>query len=286
MHTVEIKALTEGMISAETVHAAGGLVVLMPGVVLKQSVIDQLTKIGIKQLSIIDEYSTGRSAEEAAVFSTVAGHFVGSITAMLQDEALNAVFHFENNACKINQIVQSVLSNPKLQDHLTLLEKSDEVYIHTLHTTLLAVHMGLVNNYDYLNMEVLGTCVLLHDIGKVSVHPAHQALHMEDTKDSPTNEHVFSSYLALRDNLDLPMLVALVGLQHHEHFDGHGSPFGLKKNQITEFARLLAVVDVYDNLLFTLKNTSRQAMFKILSHSDTQFDSKMVDLFSKAVCAI
>jgi HD-GYP domain-containing protein (c-di-GMP phosphodiesterase class II) len=46
--------------------------------------------------------------------------------------------------------------------------------------------------------------------------------------------------------VDFPWPVALVALQHHERMDGSGYPQGLKGDQITLKARIVAVADVVE----------------------------------------
>jgi putative two-component system response regulator len=70
---------------------------------------------------------------------------------------------------------------------------------------------------------------------------------------------------------------------HHEKWDGSGYPRGLRGKEIPLFARLFAIVDVWDAL--SSDRPYRAAMSKvevaeyIRSQSGTHFDPKLVNIF-------
>ncbi len=88
---------------------------------------------------------------------------------------------------------------------------------------------------------------LTHDIGKISI-PAEilskpgplSAIEM-----SLVRTHTQLGY-SLLSTVDLPWPVAVVALQHHERIDGSGYPAGLKGDEITLEARILAVADALE----------------------------------------
>lgn len=46
--------------------------------------------------------------------------------------------------------------------------------------------------------------------------------------------------------------------QHHEKMDGSGYPFHLKSNQISEFAKIISICDIFDTL--TTKRSYKESM--------------------------
>jgi len=61
--------------------------------------------------------------------------------------------------------------------------------------------------------------------------------------------HTEKGYQILRRYVDIPLLSAHVAFQHHERWDGKGYPRRLSGTNITEYARVVAVANFYDNLV-------------------------------------
>jgi HD-GYP domain-containing protein (c-di-GMP phosphodiesterase class II) len=67
---------------------------------------------------------------------------------------------------------------------------------------------------------------------------------------------------------------------HHEKLDGSGYPDGLKGNQISLLARILAVADIYDALLTNRpyrKAFSKDEAAELLKEMETKIDQSVVD---------
>jgi putative nucleotidyltransferase with HDIG domain len=100
---------------------------------------------------------------------------------------------------------------------------------------------------------------LLHDIGKLSV--PDQILNKKEKlteKEWVTiKKHTIVGYEILKD---IPFLkeASLLVLYHHERYDGSGYPQGLHGTSIPIGARLIAVVDAFDNM--TTEHSYRAAM--------------------------
>ncbi len=125
---------------------------------------------------------------------------------------------------------------------------------------------------------------LLHDIGKLVIpdHILHKPGPLDEQEWEIIRNHPVYAYEwlnpieYLRPALDIPY-------SHHEHWDGSGYPQGLSGEDIPLFARMFAVVDVYDAL------TSDRPYRKAWSHAKTiayikkqagsQFDPHIVGVF-------
>lgn len=282
MKQIPIAELQEGMIPDETICAANGTILASSGVPLAKEDIEQLkaAELNKTDLPIKEEEENRLSPDEVIALQTK--QVLSSFHAMLYESDLPELFALSEQV-KIDQMVQAILEKCAVQKNLKFILKNETLYKHSLHVTILALSMGIIKGYNYINLEFLGACALLHDIGQAEPLDMLKGLNTRFTRNQPTNEHAFAGFWALRENRDIEILVALVALQHHEHFDGQGGPFGLSKYQITEFARLITVADVFDNLIFVLHNTPTQAASKIIERSKTQFDPQMIEVFEKAV---
>jgi diguanylate cyclase (GGDEF)-like protein len=85
--------------------------------------------------------------------------------------------------------------------------------------------------------------------------------------------------------VDFPYPVTPIVRHHHEQWDGHGYPDGLKGEQIPVTARIISVVDCFDSVRedrpFRRGMTRDEAIAFLLRGSGTHFDPNVVELFIK-----
>lgn len=74
-----------------------------------------------------------------------------------------------------------------------------------------------------------------------------------------------------------------IALTHHEHWDGHGYPLGLKGEDIPVSGRIMALADVYDaltsNRIYKRPQSTADAARAITERSGAQFDPDVVQAF-------
>ena len=91
----------------------------------------------------------------------------------------------------------------------------------------------------------------MHDIGKIATP---DAVLLKPGKLTPDEWVVMRQHpevgLSILDGSQRPILkaAAVIAHQHHEKYDGSGYPRGLKGQDIHEYARIVAVADVFDAL--------------------------------------
>jgi HD-GYP domain-containing protein (c-di-GMP phosphodiesterase class II) len=155
-------------------------------------------------------------------------------------------------------------------------------------------HSSRVGEYTCRLAAVLGMnpvesdrmvmAALLHDIGKIGVRDA--ILFKEDSLDlqewAEIRRHCEYGWSILRD---IPQLedVGLMLLHHHERFDGHGYPVGLKGNEIPYGARIIAVADAFDAMTsdrpYRTAIGVAAAVHELTINAGTQFDPEIVRAF-------
>jgi putative two-component system response regulator len=126
---------------------------------------------------------------------------------------------------------------------------------------------------------------ILHDIGKISV--PNNILNKPDKLDENEwqimKKHPDVGYkiaYPLKDNLQSALNVIR---HHHEKLDGSGYPDGLRGEEITLEARIMAIVDIYDALITDRayrKAMSREKAFDILRHEAKagKLDNEIVNM--------
>jgi CheY-like chemotaxis protein len=91
----------------------------------------------------------------------------------------------------------------------------------------------------------------LHDVGKIGIPDAilNKPGSLTDEEWQVMRDHTLIGWRLLRDaRQPILQLGAVIALQHHEKWNGSGYPHGLAGDAIDRFARIVAVVDVFDAL--------------------------------------
>jgi HD-GYP domain-containing protein (c-di-GMP phosphodiesterase class II) len=158
-----------------------------------------------------------------------------------------------------------------------------------------AINLARALHYDEDQIRLIEYAAAVHDIGKIGVRDnillkpgplTPEEFGLIKKHASFTKEILEQMYLA-RDLHMLPHVAA----SHHEKLDGTGYPSGLKGEDISEAARILSVVDVYDALTAYDRPYKRalgveESLAILEKEKGTAFDPKLVDLFKEAKCYI
>lgn len=138
-----------------------------------------------------------------------------------------------------------------------------------------------------LNIEEIGYLrrgALLHDIGKLAI-PDEVLLKPGELNDAERNlmqqhpiyaKQMLSQVSFLQPSID-------VAYSHHERWDGHGYPEGLKGEEIPLSARIFAIVDQWDALTSDRPYRSAWTRERVIAYLQENagkiYDPKIVDVF-------
>ncbi len=166
----------------------------------------------------------------------------------------------------------------------TLYARSQETEEHGKRLTRLTRLIGGRMGLDAGALDDLELLSMLHDIGKVGVDDRilNKPARLNPDEWELMKRH---SEIGYRIALSSPELehIATYILCHHERWDGHGYPGGLKAEEIPLPARILTVADAYDAM--TEDRVYRQAMpmaealAEIARCAGTQFDPAVARIF-------
>jgi HD-GYP domain-containing protein (c-di-GMP phosphodiesterase class II) len=144
--------------------------------------------------------------------------------------------------------------------------------------TLLAEELGF-NEPGERERITIGA--LLHDVGKKFV-PASVLCKpgkLNDAEWRLIKAHPTRGYEELCDREDMDFGQLMMVYSHHERIDGKGYPVGLVGEEIHDWAKLLAVVDVFEALTgnrpYRSAMKANEALEYLDRNSGTQFDGEM-----------
>lgn len=156
--------------------------------------------------------------------------------------------------------------------------------LHALNVTIISLLLGRACGLAAEVLQDLGMAALLHDIGKVEL-PAR--LRFQDDPQSHAEQQLYQEHVgygvALGKKMGLPPGVLLAIGQHHEFADGSGYPRRLGGDRLTSLARILALVNRYDNLCNpgnpATALTPHEALSQIFALGKKRFDSTTLHAF-------
>lgn len=183
-------------------------------------------------------------------------------------------------------IVDSIFRNQDALVCMTRLRIKDEYLVeHSLNVSILMTLFAKHLAFDREIIEQLALGAFLHDIGKVLVPPEilHKPGKLTPQEYEVMKTHVNLGLEVLKQSPDLPKLVIEIVQQHHERLDGKGYPNQLNEQQITQYGRMIAIVDSYDAM--TAERVYKAGMhpikaFKILmKEAPNGYDNALVEQF-------
>ena len=99
--------------------------------------------------------------------------------------------------------------------------------------------------------------------------------------------HSVEGFELLRKAQTIPLLVAHCAFQHHERLDGSGYPRGISDKEIHDYAKIIAVADVFDavtsNRVYRPAMLPHEGLELLYSGVEQKFQTKIVKAFKHAV---
>ena len=125
----------------------------------------------------------------------------------------------------------------------------DGAALHALNVTVVSMLLGRAMKVDEATLTDIGVGALLHDIGKLALP---DRLRWRSDRFSAFEERTYREHVQLGQQavtkMGLGPGVQAVIAQHHETVDGKGYPKGVGGAQISLAAKIVALVNTYDNL--------------------------------------
>lgn len=154
-------------------------------------------------------------------------------------------------------------------------ESSDQLLQHAINCAVYMAAFGQQLQLPNNQVQDLITAALLHDMGKIQL--GYEASDVSA---------IAPSLQLLAPLQRLPHEVSLWIAQHCAYVDGSGSPKGLHGDQITLGARMLAIVNHYDNYCHPLDKKAinpQLASKKLLDKTPHQLDSELTQRFIRCI---
>ncbi len=182
--------------------------------------------------------------------------------------------------------IESMLRNPNALIWLTQIKhKDDYTAEHCLRVAILAIALGRELNLLEGELETLGVCGMLHDVGKVKI--PNDVLNKEGALTKQEFDliktHSAHGRKLLMAHSNVPHIAIDVAYSHHERITGGGYPRGISGEKIPYFAKLVSIVDAYDAItsdrVYSKGRSTLEALRILYEERDKQFDKEAVEAF-------
>jgi putative nucleotidyltransferase with HDIG domain len=181
-------------------------------------------------------------------------------------------------------LLDKMLVEGELCIRLLSTQAGDRAAAHALNVTVIAMLMGRALGLSESEMMEVGTGALLHDIGKLDLPPR---VHHPDESFSSAEIRAYRDHVALGvargRRMQLAEGVLQVLAQHHEMADGSGFPGRLPLDAVSPAARLVALVNRYDNLCNPgprgIALTPHEAVSVLFAQSRSKYDMPVLSGF-------
>jgi putative two-component system response regulator len=148
-------------------------------------------------------------------------------------------------------------------------------------------HLAKLYGMTQEECDLVLSAAPLHDVGKVAIRDnillkpgKFEASEFDIMK---THSEIGAQILEGAEKFPIIETGRIIALEHHEKYDGSGYPFGKKGDNISIYARIVAIADVFDAL--NSRRVYKTAMdldtvLKIMTEGKgTHFDPILLDLF-------
>ncbi|WP_337017155.1 HD-GYP domain-containing protein [Oceanobacillus massiliensis] len=168
-------------------------------------------------------------------------------------------------------------------------EKRDYIYYHCVAVSLTSAYLGKKMGYSKGEWLQIGLAGLLSDCGlaRIDADILLKAGPLTESEYTAVKNHPTYSYRMVENLPTITPGVKLAVLQHHERVDGYGYPLGISKEKIHQYAKVVAVADMYHAMTSERLYRKKISPFKVIEEIQRErylkFDSEIVDCFLASI---
>lgn len=160
----------------------------------------------------------------------------------------------------------------------------DRQSAHAINVAVVSLLLARTLNMGASDMGDLGTGALLHDMGKLELPDRVRLPHDDFTSAEASlyRDHVGHGVNQAR-RMGLSTGALLVVAQHHELADGSGFPKGVTAERMSPGARVVSLINYYDNLCnaasLSKSLTPHEALSRMFAQARSKFDATILNGF-------
>jgi putative nucleotidyltransferase with HDIG domain len=213
-----------------------------------------------------------------------------AVVAMFNEARMGRAIEATSALPLVQEISDSVTRNPGALIGIARLKDKDEyTYMHSVAVCALMIALARQLGLDSDLTREIGLAGLLHDLGKAKVPLAilNKPGKLTDAEFEAVKSHPAQGHALLVAGGSVGEIPLEVCLHHHEKTDGTGYPHRLEGEQISLYAKMGAVCDVYDaitsNRPYRNGWNPSESIRKMAEWAKGHFDNTVFQAFVKTV---
>ena len=213
-----------------------------------------------------------------------------AVVSMFNEARMGKTVSSEAAGELVDEISSSVMRNPGALISLARLKTADDyTYMHSVAVCALMVALARQLGQDEATTRELGMAGLLHDLGKalMPMEVMNKPGKLTDEEFAIIKSHPEAGHKMLLEGSDVGEIPLDVVLHHHEKMDGSGYPKRFKGDQISLYAKMGAVCDVYDaitsNRPYKAGWDPAESIRKMAEWCNGHFDERVFQAFVKCL---
>jgi HD-GYP domain-containing protein (c-di-GMP phosphodiesterase class II) len=229
-------------------------------------------------------------SEELARAAKICNQSRQAVMSMFEEARMGKTVDTGGAKQLVQEIADSVSRNPGALISLARLKTADDyTYMHSVAVCAMMVALGKQLGLSEEDTRSAGVAGLMHDLGKAAMpmDVLNKPGKLTDAEFAIIKTHPVEGYRLLEGGSGVDPMVMDVCLHHHEKIDGSGYPKGLKGDEISLFAKMGAVCDVYDaitsNRPYKAGWDPAESLRKMAEWASGHFDGKVFQAFVKSL---
>ena len=229
-------------------------------------------------------------ADELERAAKICAQARGAVTSMFREARMGNTVNAETVGELVQEISDSVSRNASALISLARLKTADDyTYMHSVAVCAMMIALAKQLNLGIDKVRAAGVAGLLHDMGKalLPIELLNKPGKLTDAEFAIVRTHPALGHKLLAEGAKVDALALDVCLHHHEKIDGSGYPQGRKADQISIYAKMGAVCDVYDaitsNRPYKTGWDPAESMRQMAQWSGGHFDATVFQAFARSL---
>ncbi len=202
------------------------------------------------------------------------------------DSVVAASQRLGNVTCELlndQAVVTQQLCNVLHHDYAT--------FTHCTNVSVYCVLLARELGFSAEDIEEIAVGGLLHDLGKLQIDERilTKPGRLDEWEFREIKKHPVTGFSQLVERDDLSLGQLMMTYQHHERLDGSGYPVGCTAEEIHPWAKVCAIVDVYEALTsnrpYRSPMSAKTALVVLDKGDGTEFDSEMLKCWRQLINA-
>lgn len=303
--SLSVGELTPGMTLYEDVYNSHGAVILNRGTQVEEQHITRMIMNRVERVRILratqaeppieevfPEITSLCDKEKIKAFRETYIQKVDEVTHVIKEISRGCFVNLNEIKHISKHIIHDFSTLSDVVNYLHLVRPLDDyTYSHSLNVSLMAIVIGKWMNFDEKQIDDIAIAGLLHDIGKtkISQELLSKPGRLTELEFEEIKKHTVLGYMMVEKVTDISPEIKYSILMHHEKIDGTGYPTKATENQISLFAKIIAVADIYDAMTSNRSYRTKICPFEVIKEFERQtfgkLDTKILSVFLKNIAS-